>query len=283
MLMLNERNFCIFVPSYNTAPYIEKTIARIPWHEMPRDLHYRVVFVDNQSKDDTWERIQRCRESLDAMGIESDAIRNPVNLGYGGSVKVAFDYCVAHDFGLVGVLHSDGQYLPEELPRLVGEFAANPAYTMYYGSRLTGKPLEGGMPLHKFFANHVLTWIQNWVLKSKYSEFHSGYKFYRMDRVRQLPYRENSDYFDFDNHIHFQVHHKGWQIGETIIPTFYGEERSHVSPFRTPLKILQNVLEYGLHRVGLLKVSRYAYSRNSSFSTNGSAVSRRQKENAAQV
>lgn len=280
--MLSEQNFCIFVPSYNTGAYIVQTIRRIPWGEMPEGIRYRVVFVDNQSKDDTWERIKVCREELADLGIESDAIRNPVNLGYGGSVKVIFDYCIEHDFGLVGVLHSDGQYLPEELPRLVREFSKDQSYAMFYGSRLTGKPLEGGMPIHKFVANHALTWIQNRVLGSRYSEFHSGYKFYRMNKVRLLPYRENSDYFDFDNHIHFQVHHRGWKIGETIIPTYYGEEKSNVSPVRTPLKILQNVLEYGMHRMGLMKVSRYAFSRNGALSTNGvHAPEKKRKEETA--
>jgi glycosyltransferase involved in cell wall biosynthesis len=260
--MLNERNFCIFVPSFNTEKYIVDTIERIPWGEMPKDLRYRVVFVDNQSTDSTWEKIKECRSGLDELGIQSDAIRNPRNLGYGGSVKVILDYCVEQDFGLMGVLHSDGQYLPEELPRMVAEFVAEPSYVLYYGSRLTGKPLEGGMPMHKFLANHVLTWIQNRALGSRYSEFHSGYKFYRVDKVRELPYHANSNYFDFDNHIHFQVHHRGWEIGETVIPTYYGEEESNVSPIRTPLKILLNVCSYALHTLGLRRVERYDFSEN---------------------
>ncbi len=260
--MLNESNFCVFVPSYNTAGYIERTIERIPWGEMPKHFTYRVVFVDNCSTDNTWEKIQVCRRNLDKLGIASDAIKNPKNLGYGGSVKVIFDYCIENDFGLVGVLHSDGQYLPEELPRLVAEFSSEPAYALYYGSRLTGKPLEGGMPLHKYLANHVLTWLQNTVLRSKYSEFFSGYKFYRVNKIKDLPYHANSDYFDFDCHIHFQVHHRGWKIGETVIPTFYGEEESNVSPIRTPVKILQNVCSYALHNAGLKKIERYDFSGN---------------------
>ncbi len=256
--LLDESRFCIFVPSYNTSTYIEKTIRRIPWDDMPGELTYRVVFVDNHSQDDTWQKVLRCQQELKDRGIDSDAIPNPENLGYGGSNKVIFDYCIEHGLGLMGVLHSDGQYLPEELPRLIREFLAQPEAALFYGSRLMGAPLQGGMPKYKFFANIVLTWLQNRVLGSRYSEFHSGYRFYRMNKIRQLPYHLNSDYFDFDNHIMFQIHHRGFQIGETSIPTFYGDEKSNVSPVRTPSAILTNTLAYWLHKKGVIRVRRYA-------------------------
>src|SRR5205823_4949462 len=113
---LDESRFCIFVPSYNASKHLPGTIARVPWPALPAELTYRMVFVDNQSTDDTWQVIQRVREQLVAEGRDIDAIRNPRNLGYGGSNKVIFDYCIRNDFGLLGILHSDGQYLPEELP-----------------------------------------------------------------------------------------------------------------------------------------------------------------------
>ena len=97
------------------------------------------------------------------------------------------------------------------------------------------------MPYYKFAANIVLTWIQNKILQSNYSEFHSGYRFYRMNIIKNIPYKLNSDYFDFDNQIIFQIHHNKYGIYETEIPTFYGDEISYVSPIRTPLAILINI------------------------------------------
>jgi hypothetical protein len=158
----------------------------------------------------------------------------------------------------MGVLHSDGQYLPEELPRLILEFLAHPNCALFYGSRLMGSPLRGGMPKYKFLANIALTWVQNCVLGSNYSEFHSGYRFYRMNKIRKVPYNLNSDYFDFDNQIMFQIHHIGETIAETFIPIFYGDEKSHVSPLRTPLGIFSTVLSYMLHKRGLIRVKRFS-------------------------
>ena len=137
----------------------------------------------------------------------------------GEATRSFSDYCIANDIGLVGILHSDGQYLPEELPRLVREFLAHPRCAMFYGSRLQGAPLAGGMPRYRLVANLVLTWAQNCALSAHYSEYHSGYRFYRLNEIRQLPYHENSDYYHFDSHIMFQIHHSGGTIDETSIPT----------------------------------------------------------------
>ena len=257
---LDESRFCIFVPSYNASRLLPVTIARVPWKDLPAQLTYRMVFVDNQSTDDTWQTIQQVRDRLAAEGRDVDAIRNPQNLGYGGSNKVIFDYCIRNDFGLVGILHSDGQYLPEELPRLIREFVAHPRCALFYGSRLLGAPLEGGMPRYKFLANHTLTWLQNVSLGARYSEFHSGYRFYRMNEIRRLPYHENSDYYYFDSHIMFQIHHAGGSIVETSIPTFYGDEISYINPWKCTWGIVSNALVYVLHRLRVRKVRRYCLS-----------------------
>jgi hypothetical protein len=39
-----------------------------------------------------------------------------------------------------------------------------------------GAALKGGMPLYKFIGNKILTWLQNSLLRTHFSEFHSGYR-----------------------------------------------------------------------------------------------------------
>jgi glycosyltransferase involved in cell wall biosynthesis len=256
---LSERRFCIFVPCYHTAKFLDAAMDRIPWDSMP-DYEYHFLFVDNASTDNTWEVIQARVEKERAAGHKADAIRNPRNLSYGGSCKVAIRYCRDNDLGLMVVLHSDGQYAPEELPRLIGEFIDG-GYTMFFGSRLTGDPLAGGMPKYKYYANHALTWIQNAVLGTDLSEFHSGLRFYRINDVIRLPFEANSDYFDYDNHIIFQIIKAGGRIGESTIPTHYGDETSYVDPIRTPVGILTNIAAYVSSNLGLVKIPRYNVDR----------------------
>jgi glycosyltransferase involved in cell wall biosynthesis len=237
---LDEKRFCIYIPSYNAGGFLARTVSRIPWAALPAGLEYGVLFVDNHSEDNSWAEIQRLKAGLP----NADAILHPRNLGYGGTVKSAFDYCVRKGIGLMVVLHADGQYAPEELPRLIGELLRNTGSALHFGSRLTGSPLKGGMPLYKYLANHVLTAIQNLVLKTRLSEFHSGYRLYRVAMVDRTPWRRASDGFDFDNEIIFLLVRAGLGISESPIPTFYGEEKSYVPRLGTPLAILRNTWRY---------------------------------------
>jgi hypothetical protein len=142
------------------------------------------------------------------------------------------------------VLHADGQYAPEELPRLIGELLGHTGSALHFGSRLTGSPLKGGMPVYKYLANVTLTAIQNFVLKTRLSEFHSGYRLYRVAMVETTPWRKASDGFDFDNEIIFLLVRARLGITESPIPTFYGEETSYVPTLGTPLAILRNTWRY---------------------------------------
>jgi glycosyltransferase involved in cell wall biosynthesis len=251
---MDERRFCIYIPCHNGARFLARTVGRIPWAQLPAGPEYSVLFVDNASRDNTREEIEKLRDGLN----KADAILHPVNRGYGGSVKSAFDYCLRKGIGQIAVLHADGQYAPEELPKLIGDFRSNAASALHFGSRLRGAPLKGGMPLYKWAANHVLTRLQNAVLGLRLSEYHSGYRLYRMSLVDKIPWRKASDGFVFDNEIIFLLRQHGLAITESPISTFYGEEKSYVPKLGTPLAILRNMLMYVLASNGLRKYPLYS-------------------------
>ena len=238
---VDENRFCIYIPCYNGAKFLARTVARIPWKSLPSGVDYSMLFVDNASQDGSRAEIEKLRR-----GLKAETIFHPENRGYGGSVKSAFDYCLAKGIGQVAVVHADGQYAPEELPRLINELRANPASALHFGSRLTGAPIKGGMPIYKWAANHVLSGLQNVVLGLHLSEYHSGYRLYRMGLVDKTPWHTASDGFVFDNEIIFLLRQHGLAITESSIPTFYGEEKSHVPKLGTPMAILGNTWRYAL-------------------------------------
>ena len=243
---LDENKFCIYVPCYNGGRFIAHTVSRIPWTLLPAGADYSLLFVDNASTDNSWEEIEKLRANFK----NADAIRHPTNRGYGGTVKSAFDYCIGRGIGQIAVVHADGQYAPEELPQMIAALRANPKTALHFGSRLTGKPLDGRMPFYRFAANHFLSWIQNVVLGTKLSEFQSGYRLYRLALVDGVPWRNGNDGFVFDNEIIFLLRQHGLGISESTIPTFYGDEISYVPKIGTPLAILKNSWRYALAEKG---------------------------------
>ena len=65
--------------------------------------------------------------------------------------------------------------------------------------------LRGGMPLYKWVGNQVLTAIENRMLGSHLSEFHSGYRAYKVEALRSIPFQLNSDDFHFDTEVLIQL------------------------------------------------------------------------------
>ena len=84
------------------------------------------------------------------------------------------------------------------------------------------------MPLYKYYANRLLTLVQNLLMGSKLSEFHTGYRAFSRKVLEELPLEENSDDFVFDNQMLAQVIAFGLRIGEISCPTRYFAEASSI-------------------------------------------------------
>ena len=104
------------------------------------------------------------------------------------------------------LLHGDGQYAPEELPSIVAPLVDGECDAVL-GSRMMDKggARRGGMPMYKFVGNRILTTFQNTVMGTILSEWHSGYRAYRVAALREIPFEQNHDGFDFDTQIIIQL------------------------------------------------------------------------------
>ena len=112
------------------------------------------------------------------------------------------------------MLHPDYQYTPKLLVSMIA-LIGNDVYPVVFGSRILGKgALKGGMPIYKYIANRLLTFTQNLLLSQKLSEYHTGYRAFSADVLRDCPYDRCSDDFVFDNQMIAQVFWHGHEIAE---------------------------------------------------------------------
>ena len=125
---------------------------------------------------------------------------------------------------------------------------ANELYPVVLGSRILGKgALKGGMPLYKYIANRILTLFQNVLMNQKLSEYHTGFRAFSSDVLRNIKYNENSDDFIFDNQMLAQIMFKGYEIAEITCPTKYFEEASSINFRRSSvygLGVLMTSIKY---------------------------------------
>jgi glycosyltransferase involved in cell wall biosynthesis len=237
----------ILVVAYNAVTTLAKVLDRIPLSF--RDRVHEVFVSDDASGDDTYLIGLGYRQR--GTDLPLTIVRQPVNLGYGGNQKVGYRHAIEHGWDVVVMLHGDGQYAPECLPDIVEPLLRGEADAVF-GSRMMvpGAARRGGMPLYKYAGNRVLTTMQNKVLGTDLSEFHSGYRAYSVKTLAQLPFEQNSDGFNFDTQIIIQLHDAGKRIAEVPIPTYYGDEICYVNGVKYAKDITGDTLRYRLAKMG---------------------------------
>ena len=242
----------IFIPAFNAAATLPKVLDRIP-----PDIKERVeeIFViDNNSTDQTYMTAVEYQRQHRLYKLK--VFKNRRNVGYGGSQKIAYQYAIDKGFDVVVMLHGDAQYAPEKIAFLLEPFERGEA-DMVFGSRIAGLPLKGGMPLYKFLGNKFLTFVQNRILGTRLSEFHSGFRVFSCRALGQLPFTNCSDDYHFDTEIMIQFIAKGLRIVELPIPTYYGTEKCYVNVFSYGTHVLVATLQYYLHKKRLRYYLKY--------------------------
>ncbi|MGH9046903.1 MAG: methyltransferase domain-containing protein, partial [Acidimicrobiales bacterium] len=153
---------------------------------------------------------------------------------------------------IVVLLHGDGQYAPERLEDLIGPLERDECDAVL-GSRMLdhGMARRGGMPRYKFVGNRILTRLENSLVGTSFSEWHSGFRAYRVAALAEIPFATNSDGFDFDTEIIIQLVESGRRITEVPIPTYYGDEICYVNGVRYAADVTRDAFRYRAHKMGL--------------------------------
>jgi glycosyltransferase involved in cell wall biosynthesis len=236
----------VVIVAYNAASTLAAVLDRIP--ESFRSRVAKVVVCDDASSDITYLVGLEYQKERD---LPLTVIRRPQNLGYGGNQKAAYRWAIEHDLDIVVLLHGDGQYAPEVIEDLVAPFETTDCDAVF-GSRMMelGSARMGGMPLYKYVGNRILSKFSNSVAGLQLSEWHSGYRAYRIDALKDIPFESNSDGFDFDTQIILQLHEAGKTIVEVPIPTYYGDEICYVNGIGYAKDVAVDVMRYRMHKMG---------------------------------
>ena len=255
----NQIRLLIFIVAYNAEKTIEKVLSRIPQSVFEYD--YKILVIDDESHDETYLRTSRYRAEHPELNLT--VLYNPCNLGYGGNQKLGYQYAAKHNFDIVVLLHGDGQYAPEVMEELIHPIAEDCA-DMVMGTRMaeSGRALEGGMPLYKYVGNRILTCMQNALLGTELSEFHSGYRAYAVTALQSVPYPHNTDDFHFDTEVIIQFWTKGLRIKEVPIPTYYGDEICYVNGMSYAWQVLKASLLARLQTLQILYCRQYDIDRS---------------------
>ena len=224
--MLKDKKVIVVMPAYNAAETLKKTYDEV----IEQNIVDLIIVVDDGSQDET----VAIAKSLPNTKV----YKHKKNRGYGANQKSCYQLSLEEGGDIIIMVHPDYQYTPKLIPAMASMIGSG-LYQCVLGSRiLGGYALEGGMPVWKYIANRILTFIENILLGAKLSEYHTGYRAFSRELLQKLPLKVNSDDFVFDNQMIAQIIWFGHTVAEISCPTKYFSEASSINLFRS--------IKYGL-------------------------------------
>lgn len=207
----------IFIPACEAGKTLERVIRRIP-----QDIYEAVeeiLIQDNASHDATLAVATQLAREFHKITV----VANGKNLGYGGTKKKAYRSLLEKGYDIVVMVHSDLQHPPECLSDMLQPLLTNQA-DIVLGSRMSGRPLDGGMPLYKWLGNRFLTITMNLFLGLRLSEYHTGYRAYQRKALERLNLQTCGDGHEISAQILIRAVEQDLRIVEIPVPTYYGTE-----------------------------------------------------------
>ncbi len=147
--MYKDKTVGVVIPCYNEATQIEGVLSTLP------DYVDKVVVIDDCSKDDTGEIVQR------HIGDGNDHVHlvtHEKNQGVGGAIASGYEWMRDNDIDMAVVMAGDGQMNPDDLPHLLDPVASGEAdYSK--GNRLVWNDAYQRIPRVRYIGNAILSFL----------------------------------------------------------------------------------------------------------------------------
>lgn len=242
----NAPQIFIVLPAYNAEKTLLRTLA-----EIPTGYTQNIILVDDASRDDTVEVARKAGLLV---------FQHEKNRGYGGNQKTCYTQALARGADFVVMLHPDHQYDATVIPEMLRPLLEGKADAVFGSRMLGGRPMEGGMPIWKYYANIILTALANIIFQRYLSEIHSGFRAYSRKYLETVRFIENSDDFIFDTEIIAQGMMCNLVFQEVPIMTRYFPEASSINFRRSVIYgfgILAVLFKFAIHKTKIYQFKQF--------------------------
>lgn len=173
--MVKRERWLVAIPVFNEVSSVSAVLDQVAKYASD------VLVVDDGSTDGT-SMVLHSREDI-------RLIRHSENLGYGASLRSAFDFTISEGFDGVVTLDCDGQHQPKRIPRFI---EASALADIVSGSRyLKQYAGDDAPPPERMFINKRITSELNQRLGLHLTDAFCGFKAYRTSALRQLRITDN--------------------------------------------------------------------------------------------
>jgi glycosyltransferase involved in cell wall biosynthesis len=212
------------IPAYN----VEKSIIDV----VKRSLNFvdKVIVCDDGSLDLT---------SKNAQSAGAILIKHEKNLGKGAALKSLFNYAREYHADIVITIDGDGQFLPEEIEKLIKPIQTD-QFDVVIGNRFLDKH---EMPFYRKAGNKMLDRFTKLAANLPFEDTQSGFRAYSKNAIEKITFSSNG--FGVDSEIIIDAVNKGLKITEEYVTVLYntGEKTSTKNPLSHSMGVIASIIE----------------------------------------
>mgnify|MGYP002813290882 CR=1 FL=1 len=212
------------IPAYNEERIIADIVQRT------KKFVDKVIICDDGSSDKT---------AKNAKEAGADVISHSQNKGKGGAMKSLFEYAKQIDADVVITMDGDGQFLPEEIPKLLDSLLENKS-DIVIGYRFDDNTQ---MPMYRKVGNKLLDKATNMASNLPFRDTQSGFRAYSKKAISLINF--SSDGFSADSEILINAAKNNLKISEEKVTVLYdtGGRTSTKNPISHFTIVLTSILE----------------------------------------
>lgn len=203
---------CVIIPTYNN----EKTLGTVLRKTL--DFTGHVIVVNDGSTDGTG----RLLESFTGITV----ITLPVNKGKGFAIRAGFSEAIKQGFRNAVTIDSDGQHLPEDLPKFLEKSTHEPG-ALIIGAR---NMEQAGIPGGSSFGNKFSNFWTRVETGYKLPDTQSGYRLYPLQELEKTRFLTRR--FEFEIEVLVRAVWKGIPLTYVPVGVIYPTKEERVSHFR---------------------------------------------------
>jgi len=212
------------IPAFNVEKSINNVVKNVS------NYVDKVIVCDDGSSDKTYKEAESGGAIL---------LQHKKNLGKGAALKSLFEYAKKNDFEVLVTIDGDGQFLAEEIPKLIHPIKKNEC-DIVIGSRFDN---QTEMPGYRKFGNKVLDKMTNAASDLPFSDTQSGFRAYSKKAIDKIKFY--SDGYASDSEILVSASENGLQISEEKINVKYdtGSKTSNSNPVSHSTDVITKLIE----------------------------------------
>lgn len=190
----------------------------------------KVIVCDDGSKDNT----AKLAEKAGAI-----VLKHKKNFGKGKALKTLFDYAVKSEADIVVTIDGDGQFLSEEIPKLINPIISKNV-DIVNGYRFDNAEQ---MPKYRKIGNKMLDKVTNLATKLPYNDTQSGFRAYSKKAISCIEFNTNG--FGVDSEIMVNAASHDLKIIEEKVNVIYhtGAKTSTKTPIIHATEVITTIIE----------------------------------------